>query len=214
MANTLRHKNWFLKHAIALTLLITLLTGCSKDFGTEWKREDFEVAHFERMAVMGLSHEIESRTFYEQEAIKALNSKGIQAIEGISIFPQEISELDHSYDSLKTRIEKNNIDAVLVIKILHEDDHDFLMPDDYNKFTKLYFRRRSYHTFASGYYSKPDDYYMIATLYDLRTIHEENEETVIWRASEHLLNPALNREKCEIFIQNVVDHLITREVIK
>ncbi|WP_089358439.1 hypothetical protein [Ekhidna lutea] len=74
---------------IIVILLFVSVFGCS-DFDDEWKREPYESVHFEKLVVVGLSHELQNRIFYEQEAVSELNKSGFYAIEGIEIFPQEI----------------------------------------------------------------------------------------------------------------------------
>lgn len=200
-------------HRMLFLALVYILVSCSSDFDNEWKKEPYEGIHFNKLVVVGLSHEIDTRRFYEEEAVTKLEEAGFHAAEGISIFPQEVTELDHNQDSITSLIIKNKVDGVLVIKILHENDHEYMMPEDYSKFKKLYFRRRSFHTFNSNYYERPEKYFMIATLYDLKEKHEENEETVIWRASSVIINPAKNIETKKEFIDDVVAHITEQHLI-
>lgn len=194
-------------------IAILALSSCSRDFDNEWKKENYEPVHFENVVVMGLSHDLDQRIYYEREAVKELNKLGFQAIEGITLFPQEITELDNNQDSIASIIEKESIDGILVVKILHENDWDFMMPEDYGKFKKLYFRRRSYHTFNANYYERPERYYMVASLYDVHNNHQENEETIIWRASSPILNPAKNEEMKKEFIDLAVEHVVEQHYL-
>ncbi|WP_421764664.1 hypothetical protein [Ekhidna sp.] len=200
--------NRLLTAAIILTSL-----SCSSDFDEEWKRHPYEKTHFNKLVVMGLSHDLSTRKSYEDEAVTELEKAGFHAVKGLNIFPQEVTELDHNQDSITTLIIENKVDAILVIKILHENDDDYMMPDDYNKFKKMYFRRRSFHTYNSKYYERPDKYFMIATLYDLKEKHEENEETVIWRASSTILNPSQNVVVKKEFIDAVVEHITDQHYV-
>ncbi|MEO9483888.1 MAG: hypothetical protein ABJG47_10600 [Ekhidna sp.] len=203
-----------MNHRHLFLLSFILLCACSSDFDNEWKREPYEGAHFNKLVVVGLSHEVDQRKFYEKEAVTQLEKSGFHAIEGIEIFPQEVTELDHNQDSISNLIVVNKVDAVLVIKILHENDETYMMPEDYNRFKKMYFRRRSFHTYNSNYYERPEKYFMIATLYDLKEKHEENEETVIWRASSLIHNPAENMETKKKFIDDVVEHITNQHLIE
>ncbi|MEO9872068.1 hypothetical protein [Ekhidna sp.] len=201
-------------HRYLILVIGLVLFSCSSDFDNEWKRIPYEGTHFSKLVVMGLSHEIETRKFYEKEAVTRLETSGFHAIEGLTIFPQEVTELDHNQDSITSLIEKNDVDGVLVIKVLHENDDEYMMPDDYNKFKKLYFRRRSFHTYNANYYERPDKYFMIATLYDLKEKHREDEETVIWRASNTIINPSENVTVKKEFIDAVVEHITDQHLIK
>jgi hypothetical protein len=200
-------KNW------SLLILISFLCISCSDFDTEWKKEPYVGTHFSNLVVVGLSHELEVREFYENEAVNEIRSRGFEATKGLSIFPQEVTELNDNQSSITRLIAQNNIDAVLVIKILHEDDTEFMTPEDYGKFKKLYFRRRSFHTYNTGYYKKQEKYYMIATLYDLKENHEENEETVIWRASNKIIQPSENHDAKKAFIDNAIDHIVGQHLI-
>lgn len=195
-------------------VLICVLLSCSSDFDDEWKRIPYESVHFNKLVVVGLSHDLETRKFYEEEAVAELEESGFHAVKGLNIFPQKVTELDHNQDSISTLIVENDVDAILVIKILHENDDEYMMPEDYSKFKKLYFRRRSFHTYNANYYERPDRYFMIATLYNLKEKHEENEETVIWRASSSILNPAKNIKFKKEFIDNAVKHITEQHFIE
>lgn len=199
--------------ASTFILISLLIFGCS-DFDHEWKKSPYTATHFSKLVVVGLSHDLESRKLYESEAVNEIQKRGFSANEGLTLFPQEITEIDNNQDSITNLIIKNNVDGVLVIKILSKDDAEYLKYEDYNKFKNLYFRRRSYHTFTQGYYKKPEKYYMIATLYDLKEQHEENEETVIWRASKKIYMPSENPEAKSLFIQKTVDHIIDQHLIE
>lgn len=201
-------------HRYLFFIAIGLLFSCSSDFNHEWKRDPYEGTHFNKLVVVGLSHELENRKFYEEEATVQLEKSGFHAVKGLNIFPQEVTELDHNQDSITSLIVANRVDAVLVIKILHENDETYMMPEDYSKFKKIYFRRRSFHTYNSNYYERPEKYYMIATLYDLKEKHEENEETVIWRASRLIINPSGSMETQKEFIDNVVVHITDQHLIE
>ncbi|WP_420316161.1 hypothetical protein [Ekhidna sp.] len=202
-----------IRRFLFITLILSL-ASCSSDFDNEWKRIPYEGSHFKKLVVVGLSHDLDTRKFYEKEAVAELRKAGFEAIEGLSIFPQEVTELDHNQDSISHLIVANNVDAVLVIKILHENDDDYMMPEDYKKFKKLYFRRRSFHTYNSNYYERPDKYFMIGSLYDLKEKHEENEETVIWRASSTILNPSENMAFKKEFIDRTIEHIIDQHFIE
>lgn len=201
-------------HRYLFLVSLIFLLSCSSDFDNEWKRDPYEGTHFNKLVVVGLSHDLENRKFYEKEAVAELEKSGFHAVEGLNIFPQEVTELDHNQDSITSLIEANKVDAVLVIKILHENDETYMMPEDYSKFQKIYFRRRSFHTYNANYYERPEKYYMIATLYNLKENHHENEETVIWRASSLIINPAENLETKKKFIDDVVVHITDQHLIE
>ena len=55
---------------------------------------------------------------------------------------------------------------------------------------------------------------MIGSLYDLKEKHEENEETVIWRASSTILNPSENMAFKKEFIDRTIEHIIDQHFIE
>lgn len=200
---------------LSLLSLLLVLFSCSSDFDDEWKRIPYESVHFNKLVVVGLSHDLDTRKFYEQEAASELEKAGFHAVKGLSIFPQEVTELDHNHDSITSLIIENQVDAVLTIKVLHKNDHAYLMPEDHKKF-KVFLGRwgRSKSLHVNHYYKKPEKYYMIATLYNLMENHEENEETVIWRASSIIYNPEKNIEVKKDFIDNAVAHITDQHLIE
>lgn len=197
----------------SLTVII-LLTGCS-DFDDEWRNDEFEGRKFNKLAVVGLSHELERRKQYEEVGVEELSTYGIEAKKGLSIFPQAITEQEHNNDTITKLIVANNIDAVLMIKVLHEDDHAYIMPEEHKKFKIFYGRwgRNKPLHMPSGYYKRPEKYFMIATLYDLHEKHEENEETVVWRAVSLITNPDEKIEVKKQFIRTSIEHLIDQGLL-
>ena len=62
--------------------------------------------------VIGLSHDLEIRKFYEEEAVSQLKKVGFDAQKGLELFPQEITELDQNQDSISHLIVQHQVDAV------------------------------------------------------------------------------------------------------
>jgi hypothetical protein len=195
---------------VSFTLILLVFTSCS-DFDDEWSNAQFEGRRFNKLVVVGLSHELERREIYEEVGTTELAKYGITAVKGLSVFPQAITEA-HDTDSLTKLIIANNIDAVIVVKILHEDDHTYLMPDDQKRFAAYYGRwgRTKSVNMARRYYQQPDDYFMIATLYDL---HEKHEETAVWRATNLITNPDAKIATKKKFIRTAIKHLIKQQLI-
>ncbi len=203
-------------HRYLILAVFIILFSCSSDFDNEWKKDPYEGTHFNKLVVVGLSHDLDNRKFYEKEAVTELEKAGFHAIKGLEVFPQEVTELDQNQDTITNLIVENKVDAVLIIKILHENDHTYMMPEDHKKFKIFYGRwgrSKSLHH-PSMYYKRPDKYFMVATLYDLKEKHQENEETVIWRSSSLIHNPAENHETKKKFIDDVVAHITDQHLIE
>ena len=203
-----------MKNAVHLMLLGLLSLSCS-DFDDEWRNKEYQGMEFNKLVVVGLSGELERRKIYEEVGREELDKYGIRSIDGLSVFPQKITEKEDNYDTITELIISNKIDAVLTIKVLHERDHKYMMPDDHKRFKVFYGRwgrSKSLHM-ARGYYKKPEKYYMVATLYDLHEKHVENEETAVWRATDIIMNPAENIEKKKEFIRTSISHLVDQKLI-
>ena len=200
---------------LSSSLFIIILVGCA-DFDSEWRDEEFIGRRFNHLVVVGLSHELENRALYEETAIAELSNYGVDAGSGLTIFPQVITEKTDNADTITKLIIANNVDAVLIVKILHEDDHAYLMPEEHKRFKVFYGRwgrSKSLHM-SSKYYDRPEKYYMISTLYDLHEKHEENEETVVWRASSLITNPQFKMDKKKEFIKRSIAHLVDQNLIQ
>lgn len=191
-----------------------LCIGCS-DFDDEWSNSEFDGRQFKKLVVVGLSHELERRKIYEEVGNEELSSYGISSIEGLSLFPQLITEQGNNSDTLTKLIIANKVDAVLTFKVLHENDHAYMMPEDHKRFKVFYGRwgrAKSLHV-NRQYYKRPEKYFMVATLYDLHEKHEENEETAVWRATDVIRNPSENIEQKKEFIRTAIAHLIDQELV-
>ena len=199
---------------LLLLVLTVSLFSCS-DFDDEWRRGEFEGEHFKKLVVVGLSHELDRRKFYEEVAVRSLAAEGIEAEQGLEIFPQSLTEVSNNSDLITDLIIENEIDAVLMIKVLHEDETAYMMPEDHGHFHAYYGRwGKTIHSRAHGYYKQPERYFMIATLYNLKVLHEENEQTVVWRAADIIYNPAGNLPRKEKFINTAIDHLLSKGLVK
>ncbi len=204
-----------LNKILLAAIALVFFAGCT-DFDEEWHNAQFQGRAFKKLAVVGLSHELERRQIYEEVGVEAFGKYGLKAIKGLSIFPQVVTEQQHNADTITKLIIAHQVDAVLVVKILHEDDLTYMMPEDHKRFMMVYGRwgRGKNLSLSGAYYTKPDKYFMIATLYDLHEKHEENEETVVWRAVNEVINPDTGIGKKKKFVRTAIKHLIKQQLVR
>ena len=184
--------------------------GCS-DFQKEWKDPSFNGRTFKNLVVVGISSDVAERTHYESQLVLNLRNRGIDAREGIDIFTQELTNQKEHADSITQLIIENEIDGVLMVKVVHAED-EYILPEDYSRFSKFYAGRK-YHLYTPGYYSGNTRYILVATLYDLHEHPEETGETAIWSASQIILRPATNTKRKEEFIRDVAGHLVDQGLL-
>ncbi|MGA7293163.1 MAG: hypothetical protein WBW85_11560 [Terriglobales bacterium] len=104
-----------------------LLFGKSSKLMMSWRNPNYSAKKFHRVLALGLSNKTEVRAGFEDALAAELSSKGYEAIPGNTILLRPPgTKLDLSY--LKEQIKANQIEAVVVSRLIKIDDKVTYVP--------------------------------------------------------------------------------------
>jgi hypothetical protein len=96
-----------------LGIAACLFSSCSASVHmTYYKDPDFN-GKFSKIMVLGIIKDQDYRKAYENEIVKSLQSKGNDAVPGLSVFSADV---DYTENEAADIVSKNNIDGILTLK--------------------------------------------------------------------------------------------------
>lgn len=104
---------------IAVTLL-TLVNSCaSTSLTSVWKDSTYNGGPLKKVLVIGVFQKEEAESFFDDEFVRQLKSKGIDAVSGYSVLPEGGIP---DKETIETEIKELGIDSVLVTRLVDVRD--------------------------------------------------------------------------------------------
>jgi hypothetical protein len=105
----------------AFLLALTAASGKSIKMVTSWFNPKYEGQTFHKVLVIGVAQDLEVRADFEDEMAAQIARPGIQTIPGNQILLRPDPKAKPDFDYLRAQIRSNNIDAVVVSRLLKVD---------------------------------------------------------------------------------------------
>ena len=207
--------------SIILVLIFTgLLYSCAPKLTTDWTKEGYSKRSFQKVAVVGISENLQARMTFERTAVAQFKKEGVNAVEGISIFPPKMTEQERQPENLVKIIKENQLDGVITMSLISEEEgsryqpgEDYVIPAGYARFGRYYVRRYA-RVRTPGYYEETKNYLIEAVLYDLGGELKNREETLVWTGQSTLVDPSSIESAAQSFTRRMVSHMVNNEIIK
>jgi hypothetical protein len=185
-----------MKHIFTLSLVALFITACSTTrLVDQWKSQDNPVFEANKILVVGMTPNANSRRIFEEEMASVIEE------DGNSIAVRSIDFFEHSFTtSKKTEIELNDIedqliqagfDAIILSKVVGSENKTSLIKAINNL-------NENFSNFRDDYFINQELYYdsnevQTSTIYHTETalycICPDKERELIWRGSVDLINP-------------------------
>ena len=198
---------------------LLFVISCSPKLSSSFTKEDYTDNKYQKVVVIGISDNLNSRLSFEKEAVSLLRKNGINAVQGIKMFPQNMSKEAQTPKNFIKIIQNNDIDGVITMSLINtEDSHRYTpgnnvsVPVGYYRVGKHLFRR--YVTIREpGYYEPTKSYVIEAVLYNLKGILTENKNTWVWTGETSLVNPSSLKSGASNFSKKLVGQIIKDKII-
>lgn len=206
-----------MKYLITL-ISITSLISCSQKLSSDWIGENYTDGAFNKIAVVGVGDNLKSRTEFEQTATKLFRKRGINAVEGISIFPFDMSEEEQKTENMVKIITENKIDAVLTMTLIdteeaiHEEGQKNPDAAEYYQYMRFAFGA-SNDLQTLDDYSSSKSYVIEAVLYDLRGDLTKGKNPLVWSGQSSIVDPSSLESIARSFSKKLVSHTIDEKII-
>ncbi len=210
----------FAKAAFLLSISFLFLTSCSSKLSSSWTDDGYKGEAFSKIAVVGISNDLNARLVFEESAVALLKDKGVQAINGIEVFPAKMSEEEQKPANLIKLIKENNVDAVITMSLVdtreatrYEPGESYNVPAGYYRLGK-YVYRRYITVHEPGYYVPTQSYLIEAVLHNLKGELTEDSKTLVWTGQSALVDPSSLRGAAALFTKKMVKSLLEDKVIR
>ncbi|GAA3568889.1 hypothetical protein [Snuella lapsa] len=210
----------FKKHYRYLLIFILLLTfSCSPKLSSSFTKENYTGKAYSKIAVVGISKDLSSRLAFEKTAVDLLQKKGVNAIQGINIFPQNMSETEKQPSNIIKIIKENDLDGVITMGLIdtkdghrYEQGGTYTIPAGYYRVGKHIYRR--YITLEEpGYYVPSKSYVIEAVFYNLKRELVEGQDTWVWTGESSIVDPSSLQSAAKSFTSRMVGQIIKDGII-
>jgi len=207
------------KKEIIGILILFLFVSCKSTLSSSFIKEGYSDTSYSKIAVIGISHDLSSRLTFEKSAVKLLKEKGINAVQGINMFPQNMSKKQQEVSNLIKIIKENNLDGIITMSLINTNDsHRYEQGDSYSVPSGYYrvgkhFIRRYVTVREPGYYVPTKSYSIEAVLYNLKGGLIEGQDTWVWTGKSALVDPSSLKSAALTFSKRMVGQIIEDKII-
>ena len=205
---------------IIVLIGVLAFIGCSPKLGADWLKDGYAVRSYKKIAVVGISDNLEARKAFEKTAVDYFVKKGINAVEGTEVFRVGMTELEQKEENLIKLIQNNQLDGVITMSLVDSEESKKYQPGDTYDVPAGYYRVgkylvRRYATIRTpGYYVPSKSYLIEAVLYDLKGDLNEEKDRLVWRGQSSLVDPSSIASAARSFTKTMVEHMVTEEIVK
>ncbi|WP_281988704.1 hypothetical protein [Aquimarina aggregata] len=209
-----------MKNLLYAAFVFLIVTSCAPKLSSTWKSQDYKGRTYTKIAVVGISENLEARNVFENNAVQLLKDHGINAITGITVFPPKMSPPKKGEDAKFIKILKDNdIDGVITMSLINTKESQrytqgetYAVPLGYRRFGRYYYRTYSYIS-TPGYYQDENSYLIEAVLYDVAGELQEGQNTLVWSGQSALINPSSSQNAAINYTNKMVASLLNDMVI-
>ena len=198
--------------SIFIFILTMLLTSCaSSNLTSSWVDRNYSNVPIKSSLVVAMSDNLRVRRIFEDDMVKELQNKGVNAISSSQIYPNKLP----SKADLSSYIQKNGTQTVFVAKLVNIEDKNIRYPGNNNSYG--YGGSMSFHNYYNSSFSYIyDDSYTVSyefvnvefTLFDTKS-HKP-----IWSTSSESVDPNnmndIISELTHILIENLQENGVVR----
>lgn len=167
-----------------------------------------------------MNENLSIRTKFESTAVQLFKKEGVNAVEGITVFPPKMTEAQKQPKNLIKIIEENNLDGVITMSLVSSEEgtryrpgEDYIIPAGYSRFGKYYVQRYA-RIQTPDYYEPTKSYLIEAILYDLKGELYEGKETMVWSGQSSLVDPSSVKSAANSFTRRMVRHMVDNQIIE
>ncbi|MCW8981298.1 hypothetical protein [Altibacter sp.] len=182
-------------HYIFLGLLLGILSGCaSSRLVNQWKSPDTPVFEANKVLVIGMTANIDSRRMFEDELVTRLEKEGVIAVKSVDFFDTSFTNAERTEAELNTienQLLQAGFDAVLISKVIGSEDRTTLV-GSINAFRKDMGSFREYYYENQRIYSEAQQsssYKVYHTETSLFCLCPGKERELLWKGMIDVVDP-------------------------
>ena len=168
-----------------------------------WKDDGYRGAPFSDLFVIGVAKKENTRRSFENKFVEKLKAAGVQAVASSSVMP---SDQKIEKEAILAAIEKLDIDAVLVTRLISLKEEEIRSPSTSEQGRPDDYQGRYYRDYSTAYgYTHQPAQYTTSVRVGLETkLYDAGTEKLIWSATSKTANP---KSRIELF-DSVIEALV------
>jgi hypothetical protein len=211
-----------MKYHPPVFVFLFVLAACSAtNMITSWKDQGVEPKKYQKIAVVALTPNMESRATVEEAVAGQLRAKGIKAYATFNTFPfaAKIGELDFDKATIEQKIREkindNHFDALMTIVLLDKQkEQRYVEGTSISLAAPVYgYPYYGYYSYAyttvysTGYYTTATTYFLETNLYDVAS------EKLVYTAQTKTEDPSSIEKGADNFASTIVGDILVKKVI-
>ncbi len=200
---------------IAATVLLLSISSCGSTMKNTWTKEGYSGKNFEKILVIGISRNVDSRTVFENTVVKLLGNKGITAHNSLEAIPPVKDITQMSKERIVAAVRDGNYDGVIVSTLLIVNSEDILQSTSMGKMNYGFggYIYAGYNTmYTPDYYREQKSYVLETRLFDAN--EESAEKALVWSGESKLTDPGTFEAAAALYAENVVEILVNSALVK
>jgi hypothetical protein len=200
---------------IAATVLLLIISSCGSTMKNTWTKEGYSGKNFEKILVIGISRNVDSRTVFENTVVKLLGNKGITAHNSLETIPPVKDITQMSKERIIAAVRNGNYDGVIVSTLLIVNSEDILQSTSMGKMNYGFggYIYSGYDTmYTPDYYREQKSYVLETRLFDAN--EESAEKALVWSGESKLTDPGTFEATAAMYAENVVEILVNSALVK
>jgi hypothetical protein len=178
-----------------------------------WSAYPDKSATFSKIAILGLTKNLEARTLIEDFIERKLNRSGFNAVAGLDFLLPNTTKENADIEIIRRLITINEFDAVLVVSVMGINDTRRYVPGSY-LYSPIhttsfydYYGQMSNYLYSPGYYTGSMNVFVETNLYSFP------DETLIWSGQSKTSDISNLEKSADIFSDIIVKELVMSKVI-
>ena len=187
-----------------VVLCAVFVTGCASRPIAEWQASDY-AGPIDNVLIIGASPTETTRRLFEDTFVRELEAAKVRAISSAALMP---AHLTITRSTVEAAIEGEDVDAVLVTRLLGVEEQEQYRPPTYYPHYRRYYGYYSHAlTYEPGYYEKYKIVKLETNVYDTTT------RELVWSMQSQSIDPSTPQEVIENQIGLVIERLSERGLL-
>ncbi len=204
------------KHLYIL-LLVIVVYGCApNNTYYNWTAPDYSYKQYNKLAVFGLSRDLQDASDFEVSVVNQLRKKGYASIQGMAVLPPEWAK-DLDVKTIRKNLLSKGVEGVISLAVVnvstrtvYTPDASYVVPYGRSRFGSTYITTYQ-EIYQKGYYSEMSNFIYEAHFYDLTS--EDVDNNLVWTFQFKYDNSIPGIPELASFSKTLLDALVRDNIL-
>jgi hypothetical protein len=201
-----------------LIVLITLGSCSSSKLVEQWKNPETPIFQANKVMVIGITANVESRRLFEQKLVSALEKEDIIAVKSIDFFDQSFTsneKTEKELNKIESQLLDAGFDAVLFSKVTGSESKVTLVNSFKNINNSLSSFRDYFYENQHVYFKEhqPQFYNIYHTETSLYCICPHKERELLWKGSIDIIDPQKTKRAVNDYVKTLLNKLEEQQLL-